>query len=706
MTELVINERVDKTKLSYLLDTYSEEAFLNDTDAMPRNAHQYYIKLVKYLGDKFKSDSPYVKYKYAKGRNDGRMFSPDGIQQVLKNVRNFLAPTDAREVDIISSHPSILHNICDYHKITCSCLTDYINNRETILDAISIEDNITKEEAKKKVLIATNSNTRISTQNKWLKSYISEVKKIRTSLQSVNDYDYLKEVASKENFDGSFINHILCVYEDQILQVMKTYFEEEVGCMTWALMFDSLILYSCDPLEDCFEELEKLISTKIPIMKTIKFKCKELTTSIEMPSSYSVKLREDYDDVKAKFEKTNCKVDCVFYNNDNQYSKSEFLTKYENLYYFENNKPKKFIANWLIDETLRYYDNVGMYPNSNKSMCPPSTYNLWIDWNINNVVIGGVLPPHDEAVAVDDLGLEFFVNHIKLLCNFDELLTAFVIRWLGQFLQYTHIKTIELIFISSEGAGKGLFLEFLRTIMGSKKVFESTDPQRDIFGQFNTLLKDSVLVVFNEANRSNFFNQNDKKKALITDEVLTINDKGKSSYQIHSNHRFITFTNNPDPSMKNKRRDLFIRCSDSKIGNKEYFIEGFKYAKSLKTAKKIYDYLMGVKVEPTIGEFDIPTNSIYDTIIKEEQRSIVIQYLEYYCLSYPNQEITIGSNDLYTLFLEFLKDRHIKFEMTKPAFSMKITFYDLKHIVKCGDSKSKWFIDNTARLLAEIKVKN
>ena len=699
MTDLNIREAIDKTKLSYLLDTYDEPAFLNDTDALPRNAKQYYIKLVKYLDQKFKADTEYVKYKYAKGRIDGRMYSPDGIQQILKNVRNFLLPDGAIEVDMISAHPQVLHNICQHHNITCSCLTDYVNNRQTILDAISIEDNITKEEAKKKVLIATNTNTRLATQNKWLKSYISEVKKIRINLQSVSDYDYLKEIANKENFDGSFINHILCVYEDQILQTMKTYFELQ-GCEIFALMFDSLIMYSSNiDVEECFNELEEVITKTIPIMKTIKFKVKELTTTIEMPSSYSIKLREDYAKVKAKFELTNCKVDCVFYCNASQYSRSEFLTKYDNLYFYENNKPKKFITFWLVDEKLRYYDNVGMYPNSNKIICPSTTYNLWVDWNINTVVI-------DPNEVVDDLGLEFFINHIKLLCNFDETLTAFVIRWLAQFLQYTHIKTIELIFISSEGAGKGLFLEFLRTIMGSKKVFESTDPQRDIFGQFNTLLKDSVLVIFNEANRSNFFNQNDKKKALITDEVLTINDKGKSSYQIHSNHRFITFTNNPDPSMKNKRRDLFIRCSDSKIGNKEYFIEGFKYAKSLKTAKKIYDYLIGLEVASTIGEFDIPTNSVYDTIIKEEQRSIVLQYLEYYCLMYPNQESNIGSNDLYTLFLDFLKDRHIKFEMTKPAFSMKITFYDLKHIVKCGDGKSKWYISNTTKLLDELKVKN
>jgi len=93
--------------------------------------------------------------------------------------------------------------------------------------------------------------------------------------------------------------------------------------------------------------------------------------------------------------------------------------------------------------------------------------------------------------------------------------------------QYTEIKTMELIFVSVEGAGKGLILHFLKTIMGNKKVFETTNPQRDVFGNFNPLMKDSVLVVFNEANKSNFYNANDIKKALITDKTIIINEKIK-----------------------------------------------------------------------------------------------------------------------------------------------------------------------------------
>ena len=36
---------------------------------------------------------------------------------------------------------------------------------------------------------------------------------------------------------------------------------------------------------------------------------------------------------------------------------------------------------------------------------------------------------------------------------------------------------------------------------------------------------------------------------------------------------------------------------------------------------------------------------------------------------------------------------------------MKITFYDFKHIRKCGDGNTRWYI-NIKKLLEELKIKN
>ena len=693
---VIIDERVCKKRLNWLAVNYTEQQFLQDSDGNARQSKTYYEKLMKYIRDKATSATSLVKYKYSKGRYNGRMTSVESLQTIIKNVRNFLIPNGSLDLDFENTHPTLLLNICNKHNIVCSSLFEYVNNREDILTGIVSDDNISLEEAKKKVLIIINSNTRIKTANAWTKRFISEIKKIRAELMNITEYEYLKEFASRENNEGSFVNHILCVEEDALLQLLRHYLESN-GIEIFALMFDGIIVYppaSLINIEETIIEAMNYVRTH-SLHKNIKIVLKPIITDLVMPSDYEPIVRKSYQDVKGEFEKNNCKVDAIFYHKNNSYCKSDFFNRYANLYYYDNlNKQCLFLSNWLADETIRTYESVGVFPNSNKEACPSDVYNLWVDWNISDVEV------EEEASANNTDGLMFFLDHIRVLTCYDKLLSNFVLRWLAQMFQYTHIKTIELIFVSSEGAGKGLFLAFLRTIMGSKKVFESTDPQRDIFGQFNTQMKDSVLVIFNEANRSSFFNSNDKKKALITDDVITINDKGKSSIVINSCHRFMTFTNNPDPSTKNKRRDLFIRASDDKIGDKSYFTKGFKYASDKQVCRTIYDYLMSYPCpEPTITEFDIPNNSAYDKLLNQEQRHIVLQFLDHYTNVWRGST-TPTKSGLYKQFLDFKKEENVTYEMSKVAFSMKISFYNFKHI-----REAKEVVDDIRQLVWKIDTK-
>ena len=123
---------------------------------------------------------------------------------------------------------------------------------------------------------------------------------------------------------------------------------------------------------------------------------------------------------------------------------------------------------------------------------------------------------------------------------------------------------------------------------GGSRCWETTNPEEEVFGKFNGAMKEAFLVVFNEVNKSNFYNKNDSKKALITDDNININIKGVPQFNMKSYHRFIGFSNNPDPATKNKRRDVFFRSSD-KIGNTEYFGDGFYYAKDMNCCKYIYE---------------------------------------------------------------------------------------------------------------------
>jgi len=725
---VVVNEIICVKKLSYLQNKYTLDMFREHSELVKKIpikdlkvCYNNMLKFVELKLEQIRDEKPLeATYKYSKNRTDGRMFGINSIQGVNGFVRNFLLDdNEFKDVDVINAHPTILLNICKEHDIACPYLSDYVNNRSKILEDIMEAENITKGEAKEKVLIMMNShNKKIPTKYKWLKGFKNEMYEIRENLIKIDDFQHILKYIDEEdanNLEGKFLNHILCIEENKVLQILIKECEK-MNLKIFALMFDGLVLYN----DENFKKVEGLLEyfseivAKYTIHKNIKFSYKKIESPITMPDDYEaeeIMKKTKYEAIKEDFEENNCKVDINFYCNGNQYSLTDFRTKYMNFYadYFQVDKFTyiSFIDKWLKDPDARTYEKVGIYVDESK--CPKNVYNLWEKWEILNYAESLSYAIIDNDDEYNKKGLEYFLNHINLLVNYNEELYIFVVIWLAQMFQYTETKTMELIFVSQEGAGKGLFLQFLKTIMGNKKVFETTNPQRDIFGNFNPLMKDSVLVVFNEANKSNFYNANDMKKALITDKTLIINAKGKDSIEVNSNHRFITFTNNADPSSKNKRRDLFIRCSDDKIGNKLYFEEGFKYAENKNVCYYIYKYLMGLTINKTITQFDIP-KSEYDEAITAEQKNIVLLFLEDLCSEYIDIDNTYieekDNNDIYRDFIRFKNSIHSNYDMTPIAFHMKVSFYKFKSITKGHKGNKRFYTINHKELIEELKTKS
>jgi len=709
------HEEIDEKKLNYLKHEYTFEMFREHSESIKKikikDMKDNYKKVMKYVEIKLQQiknkKDQIATYKYATGRKDGRMYGGNSIQGINGFVRNFLIWADGfRDLDINNAHPTFLFNICNLHNILCPHLGDYIKNRNKILKDLMETDKLNMREAKDRILMIMFLHKKIkSPKNKWVKGFIDEMYEIREKIAEIEEYGFISKYISEEdadNYEGCFISNLLQIEENKILQEIIIYCREN-GLYVFALMFDGLILGNLRDIPDDIKgALSKRIAEKT-IHKNIGFSFKGFETPITMNSDYVIKNEKTYQEIKEEFEKNNCKVDCRFYCGITQYCWSDFMTKY-------NNYEKGFISMWMDDPNMLTYDNVGIYIDEKK--CPKNIYNLWSKWNILQMKEENTKKEEKDRYVNDDVvnkkGLEYFKNHIKVLVNNDEKLYNFVIGWLAQMFKYTEIKTIELIFVSMEGAGKGLFLQFLKTIMGNKKILETTNPQREIFGNFNPLMKESILVVFNEANKSNFYNANDMKKALITDKTLIINEKNKNSIEVQSNHRFITFTNNADPSTKNKRRDLFIRCSDEKVGNKEYFEEGFKYAEDYGVCLYIYEYLMGLEVNRTITEFDIPYSD-YDEEIKAEQKNIVILFLEHLCNEFIDTNNTniaeIDNNEMYKDFIRFKCSIHNNYDLSPIAFHMKISFYKFKSITKERDESKRFYRINIKDLRDELKNK-
>jgi len=668
MSAVVLEERINIERALYLLETLTKDQFLTAWEGKKTDGLKKYNKLMKYLNSKVSDSTDYVKYNYAKKRKNGRLIGENSIQTCIRDVRGFLCDGLTTDIDMDNCHPLILFTLCQKHEIHCPNLTLYINDRKKCLSEIMNNDDLNYRDAKKRVLISTNLDKRIKSKSDFLTNYDKEMKIIHKKFLDIEEYDYIKPYAKQEeNFQGSFINHILCINENNILKVMRTYCDIN-KINIHSLMFDGLMVYG-EVSDYTLKCMQKYVNENT-IFTQLKLSFKSHEYDFEIPNDFKPKIRKTYDMVKKKFEKENCKVNHEFVCEKNSdliiCSRTNFHTMHEELKFINNNGIfEKFIDSWFEDEEKRMYDKYDSCPKG----CPSNVYNLWVKFPVE------IMPSLEPNITLEK-SLNWFLNHIRVLVDYNETHYDFVLMWLAQMFQYPENKSMQLVFVGEEGTGKGTFVKFLTTMLGGgDRCLNTEDPQEDIFGKFNDLMKKAFLVVLNEADKSKTFNNNSILKGLITEPTINIRPKGEKSYSMRSCHRFMGFSNNPDPSTKNKRRDFTMKTSSCKVNDVGYFNEGNLYAKDINCCKFIYDYLMKHPCNPVITDKDIPVG-VYDEMLKVLQKNPVIEFLEELtCLNEDKDEpVVYKTNTLYEYYLDYCKRNHVNYTQNLISFSSRLAF--------------------------------
>jgi hypothetical protein len=210
---------------------------------------------------------------------------------------------------------------------------------------------------------------------------------------------------------------------------------------------------------------------------------------------------------------------------------------------------------------------------------------------------------YDKPFVYKEKELNFILNHLKILCGNDDEVYNYFIKWNAQLIQYPEMKTIIPTLISKEGAGKGSYVILMRKKLGNNKVFETTDPARDVWGNHNSIMANAFLVYLNEHEKRSTIEHEGKIKGLITDNSLTINPKGIDQYIIKSHHRFFATTNREEPfkTSTDDRRNYIIRSSDELIGNKKYFEYFYEILNDNDVIKTCYEYFKSI---PDVNKFN------------------------------------------------------------------------------------------------------
>ena len=608
--------------------------------------------------------------------NGGRLFSGGSMQGIWSVYRGLLMRDRGTDIDQGNCHPVILRYICRKHGISCAELEYYINNRDECLNNFSVK-NINRNQAKTMYLVATNNdkfirNSAIKTDH--YKKYEKEMKDIQKKLIEIEEYkalfDDIEEYKKQKNYNGCAINKILCFYENKILQ-HAIHVINQKGIEIAILMFDGLMVYG-DFYDD--EELLNNITNYVEEMMpnlNMKWAYKEHDETLQIPDDFDEKEYENKNEENAnvafarlypEFEKTHAKIKnraCYVKETDDEvivFSKTMITNAYEHLECGVNKAGIKesFINKWIYkNDKIRIYDDMGIYPDT--ALCPENMFNLWRPFAVD--LFEGEFTENKE-------GMEKLLHLIKVLCNHQEEVYKYILLWIAHMLQYPAKKSTVPTFISKQGAGKGTFLKILSRLIGEKRVFETTKPSRDCWGDFNGIMANSFLVNLNELSRKETLESEGVIKGLITDPTLVINSKGVNQYKIHSYHRFINTTNQEQPvaTSEDDRRNLIVRCSDELLNNSAYFIEINRLINDDNVIRTIGQFFKTLKVKENFNEYPIP-HTIYQDELKEVSRPYHELWLRDYAMENRDiEEVKLYPKEVFSSYSAWCFDNGLNTE--------------------------------------------
>lgn len=395
----------------------------------------------------------------------GRLFSGGSLQGIPSSIRGlFMRDGVGTDIDMCNAHPVILRYICKLHNIPCPQLEYYNNHREECLAMFLI-----REDGKVAYLTALNKDT--PNRSKGLpiqfKKYDIEIKLIQKQLILIKDYiDLVDSVPEDKPYNkmGSAVNRIMCYYENIILQ-HAIHIVNEKGIEIAILMFDGLMVYGNYYKDtDLLEKITLYVESQM-IGLNMKWAYKEHNNELKVPDDYvfveNNKNERGFENIVTEFEKTHLKIinKSLFVKHDNNniifLTQAQLKMSYSHLSYegsiYNENKIEtgkhtlSFINKWVgCTHNIRRKDDIDIYPNI--KVCPDNIFNLWRPFAMELLTEPY---PHKQAE------LDVILNHIKILCNHDENVYTYFIKWIAQMIQYPEIKTIMPTFISGEGAGKG-----------------------------------------------------------------------------------------------------------------------------------------------------------------------------------------------------------------------------------------------------------
>ncbi len=707
--KLVLTETFDVIVLDKLLASNLLLSVHKDS-SIYENERQQLVEIRKHLKkNQLRVVYNLPAYKY------GRVypFRSLSLCSLRKPIRHSLAKNYYTDIDVTNCHPVILKQLCEQNNIECPCLTEYVTNRDQYLAEIMTTYNVDRSSAKTLFLQLMYYGSFESWADaelvdykirkpKFITKFTNELKVIGFDFQSSNP-EIVKVVAGleKTNEMGSVMSIILQEYERRVLECVFTHLKEIKAIKNDAVLcFDGIMIPTVSYKPELLESIHIAVQEKMNL--NLEFVTKSMDDDLldQLPAEQINTNSFEY--VSTEFELTHAKIinKALYVKTADQVnlflSKKTLHDAHEHMIVEEDGKEISFIDKWTTrNSKIRRYDDVGIYPTP--LAVPDKMFNLWTPFKAETFTA-----PFEHDLE----GLEFVLNHIRILCNHEVEVFEYLTKWLGQMIQYPAVKTICPTLISKQGAGKGSLIHLLKELLGESKVMETTDPSRDVWGQFNGPMANSFFVVLNELSKSQTVECEGKLKGLVTDRALVINSKGLNQFLIDSYHRFLVTTNKEDPiaTSEDDRRNLIIRSSDEKCGDKEYFKKLYFCMADYNVLCTVYEYFKSIPDLDKFNELPIPQTQ-HQNILKQLDRSIPEQFLiDLINEHYEEIEYTVSSKKLFEMFIDFVTAGNMEYNTTPIKFGVQLSLLKVDGLTKSRVTAGNMNTFNIPKLKKHFKM--
>ena len=309
---------------------------------------------------------------------------------------------------------------------------------------------------------------------------------------------------------------------------------------------------------------------------------------------------------------------------------SDFNLALENKFAFDNSGkyPKQIPAYkwWRSHPERREYNRVDFLP---EIKTPDRVFNMWKGFAVQPK--GGLenIPLFHELLD-------------EVICSGNERWAIYLWGWLANMVQCPEEKPGVAIVMRSDaqGVGKSRFVKYIGSLLG--RHFRTVTHGRHIHGNFNTHLKDTLMLFGDEAVWGGDRSTESILKQLITEPNMIIEMKGKDVFEVRSYLRLMLATNSEwaAPVGLTDRRYYVLNVSNSRKNDHNFF------------KRLIYEQnhggieaLLQVLMDFDLSDFEV--RNIPETPARLDQKFLSMEPIEKWWLEIlSNEDFLIGDKIL------------------------------------------------------------